>query len=53
MDETEDTDPAKVWRLIKRAHSALLVTVDKDGSLDSRPMGCLQTEFNGTLRGIR
>ena len=49
MEETEDTDRAKVWRLIKGAHSALLVTIDEDGSLDSRPMGCVQSEFNGTL----
>src|SRR5947209_7281040 len=39
----------KVWRIIKEARSALLVTVAQDGSLDSRPMGCIQGEFDGTI----
>jgi general stress protein 26 len=39
----------KVWDLIKEAHSALLVTIGTDGKLDSRPMGCLQKEFDDTL----
>jgi general stress protein 26 len=39
----------KVWNLIKDAHSALLVTIGPDGRLDSRPMGCLQREFDDTL----
>ena len=39
----------KIWNLIKDAHSALLVTVGQDGRLDSRPMGCLQREFDDTL----
>ena len=39
----------KVWDLIKDAHSAVLVTSASDGSLQSRPMGCLQKEFDGTL----
>ena len=39
----------RVWDLIKDAHSALLVTIGPDGRLDSRPMGCLQREFDDTL----
>ncbi len=35
--------------MIKDAHSALLVSITEEGSLDSRPMGCLQSEFDGTL----
>jgi general stress protein 26 len=38
-----------IWALIKQAHSALLVTVSRDGSLDSRPMGCIQGEFDGKI----
>lgn len=43
------SDQAKVWDLIKDAHTALLVTVEEDGALQARPMGCLQNEFDGTL----
>jgi general stress protein 26 len=39
----------KIWNLIKGSHSALLITLKPDGSLDSRPMGCLQTDFDGVL----
>src|SRR5205085_11636844 len=39
----------KIWNLIKDAHSALLVTIGPDGRLDSRPMGCLQREFDDSL----
>jgi general stress protein 26 len=39
----------KIWSLIKDAHSALLVTIRQDGTLDSRPMGCIQREFDGTI----
>jgi general stress protein 26 len=42
-------DHTKIWDLIRQAHSALLVTGGQDGRLDSRPMGCLQTEFDDTL----
>jgi len=42
-------DREKIWRLIKDAHSALLVTIAPGGELDSRPMGCLQTGFDETL----
>lgn len=46
-DRTENLEA--IWALIKHAHSALLVTVSKDGSLDSRPMGCIQREFDGRV----
>lgn len=46
---SESDDRSKIWELIKDARSALLVTVGKDRQLDSRPMGCLQTEFDGAL----
>lgn len=51
MSEATDHDKRleKFWTLIKDAHSALLVTVAEDGSLDSRPMGCIQREFDGIL----
>jgi general stress protein 26 len=39
----------KIWQLIKDENTALLVTVGKDGSFDSRPMGCAQKDFDGTL----
>src|SRR5207302_6011504 len=42
-------DRKKIWDLIKGAHSALLVTIGQDGQLDSRPMGCLQKDFDETL----
>jgi len=42
-------DHQRIWRLIKDEHTAVLVTVGADGSLDSRPMGCVQKEFDGTL----
>lgn len=44
-----DEKLGKIWHLIKSAHSALLVTVAQDGTLDSRPMGCIQHEFDGTI----
>lgn len=50
MDSSSERDyRQKVWDLIKDAHSALLVTISQDGRLDSRPMGCLQKEFDDTL----
>jgi general stress protein 26 len=42
-------DHKKIWDLIKGSHSALLVTIGENGELDSRPMGCLQTDFDDTL----
>lgn len=47
---SEQDDRQKVWDLIKGAHSALLVTMGQDGRLDSRPMGCLQTKFDDSLK---
>src|SRR5262249_41157910 len=46
---SHQSDYAKVWDLIKDAHTALLVTAEEDGALQARPMGCLQKEFDGTL----
>jgi general stress protein 26 len=43
------TDFREIWNLIKDEHTAVLVTIGKDGGLDSRPMGCVQKEFDGTL----
>jgi general stress protein 26 len=48
-NDADDLAQKKIWELIKGAHSALLVSVAPDGSLDSRPMGCLQKEFDDTL----
>jgi general stress protein 26 len=48
-NQTKNADHQKIWDLIKSSHSALLVTVSQDGTLDSRPMGCLQTSFDGIL----
>ena len=50
MDHTShQSDHAKVWDLIKDAHTAMLMTVEEDGTLQARPMGCLQKQFDGTL----
>jgi general stress protein 26 len=46
---TRKADYERIWELIKSSHSALLITVTPDGALDSRPMGCLQTNFDGVL----
>ncbi len=43
------SDQAKVWDLIKDAHTALLVSMEEDGTPQARPMGCLQREFDGIL----
>ncbi len=45
----ERADLQTVWDLIKDAHVAVLVTVGTDGSLNSRPMGCVQKKFDGTV----
>ena len=47
MERTADTQ--KIWNLIKDEHTAVLVTTGTDGSLDSRPMGCVQRQFDGIL----
>ena len=44
-----EADHQRIWDLIKNEHTAVLVTVGTDGSIDSRPMGCVQKEFDGTL----
>jgi general stress protein 26 len=50
MERTSrQSDRNKVWDLIKEARTALLVTIDENGALQARPMGCLQTTFNGTV----
>ena len=48
-ESTEHAKLDKIWSLIREAHTALLVTVGEDGALDSRPMGCVQREFDGTI----
>jgi general stress protein 26 len=45
----EHVNHEKIWNLIKGAHSALLINVKPDGTLVSRPMGCLQKELDGVL----
>lgn len=44
-----DQDVRRIGDLIKNAHTALLVTIGRDGELDSRPMGCVQRNFEGTV----
>jgi general stress protein 26 len=44
-----EADKAKVWELIKGEHAAMLVTIGSGTSLNARPMGCVQREFDGTL----
>jgi len=39
----------EIWNLVKHEHAAVLVSIRKDGSLDSIPMGCVQRDFDGTL----
>src|SRR5436853_4661940 len=46
---SRQSDRNKVWDLIKDARTALLVTVGENDALEARPMGCLQTAFDGTL----
>jgi general stress protein 26 len=50
MERTSNqSDRDKVWDLIKDARTALLVTIGENSTLEARPMGCLQTTFDGTL----
>lgn len=49
IDPSNESTRQKLWDLIRNEHTALLVTVSEDGSLDARPMGCLQHHFDGTL----
>jgi hypothetical protein len=46
---SRQSDQNKVWNLIKDARTALLVTIGENDALQARPMGCLQTSFDGTL----
>lgn len=38
-----------IWHLVKQEHTAVLVSIRRDGSLDSIPMGRVQSDFDGTL----
>jgi general stress protein 26 len=50
MSSAEDGKKVdKIWNLVKREHAAVLVSIRKDGSLDSIPMGCVQSDFDRTL----
>src|SRR6266576_6142454 len=50
MRSAENTKQVeKIWNLVKHEHAAVLVSIRKDGSLDSIPMGCVQSDFDGTL----
>ena len=49
MGKPRQADRDRLWSLIRSEHVAVLVTVAADGSLDSRPMGCVQKQFDGTL----
>ena len=49
MTNNTSQEKERVWRLIKNAKSVLLVTLSVDQSMNSRPMGCLHTKFDGTL----
>lgn len=39
----------KLWSLIKHCRFAMMVTVEGDGALRSRPMTTVQKDFDGTL----
>jgi general stress protein 26 len=43
------THAARLWELIKHIEVAMLTTQESDGSLHSRPMAALQTDFEGDL----
>jgi general stress protein 26 len=50
MKNAEDRNKVdEIWNLIKREHTAVLVSIRKDGSLDAILMGCVQSDFDGTL----
>jgi general stress protein 26 len=42
-------DRAKVWDLVKDIRFAMMVTQDRDGSMQARPMSAMKTDFDGTL----
>lgn len=39
----------KLWSMIKDIHTAMLTTIDADGSLRARPMAGVQKDFDGVL----
>lgn len=43
------TAEQEMWKQIKDEKTALLVTVRKDGSFNSRLLGCARKDFDGTL----
>ncbi len=49
MTRSNGNTRQRLWDLVRKERTALLVTVHEDGSLDARPMGCLQHRFDGTL----
>lgn len=50
MSSAEDRKKVdKIWSLVKHERAAVLVSIRKDGSLDSIPMGCVQSDFDGKL----
>lgn len=46
MRQSQQADQDRIWNLINDERTALLVTVDEDGTLDARPMGVLQRAFD-------
>lgn len=48
-EKTHTDDVKKLAELIKDINMAMLTTVDKDGSLRSRPMSVQEAEFDGNL----
>ena len=42
-------DLKKLWDLIKHLEVALLTTTEPDGTLHTRPMAAMQTDFDGNL----
>jgi general stress protein 26 len=48
-DQTANDDVRKLARLIKDIPTAMLTTIELDGSLRSRPMAVQQTDFDGDL----
>lgn len=44
-----ENDVQKLGKLIKDVKIAMMTTIDRDGTLRSRPMATQKTEFDGTL----
>ena len=49
MSEPDDRSYERLWDLIKDSPVAMLITVEEDGSMRSRPMTTVQKEFSGRL----